>query len=50
MLSSEIKTFFKHFIKEFKKREKINFDRYTFTIEALDRKRIKQLKVTRNHE
>ena len=27
MLSSEIKTFFKHFIKEFKKREKINFDR-----------------------
>ena len=30
--------------------EKINFDRYTFTIEALDRKRIKQLKVTRNHE
>ena len=30
--------------------EKINFNRYTFTIEALDRKRIKQLKVTRNHE
>ncbi len=30
--------------------EKINFDRYTFTIEALDRKRIKQLKVTRHHE
>lgn len=30
--------------------EKINFDIYTFTIEALDRKRIKQLKVTRNHE
>ena len=30
--------------------EKINFDRYTFTIEALDRKRIKQLKVTRYHE
>ena len=27
--------------------EKINFDIYTFTIEALDRKRIKQLKVTR---
>ena len=30
--------------------EKINFDIYTFTIEAVDRKRIKQLKVTRNHE
>ena len=30
--------------------EKINFDIYTFTIEALDRKRIKQLNVTRNHE
>ena len=30
--------------------EKINFDRYTFTIEALDRKRIKQLKVTRHYE
>ena len=30
--------------------EKINFDRYVFTIEALDRKRIKQLKVTRHHE
>ncbi len=28
--------------------EKIKFDNYTFTIEALDRKRIKQLKVTRN--
>ena len=28
--------------------EKINFDRYTFTIEGLDRKRIKQLKVTRH--
>ena len=27
--------------------DKINFDIYTFTIEALDRKRIKQLKVTR---
>ena len=27
--------------------EKIKFDCYTFTIEALDRKRIKQLKVTR---
>ena len=27
--------------------EKINFAQYTFTIEALDRKRIKQLKVTR---
>lgn len=31
-----------------KKGEKINFDMYTFTIEALDRKRIKQVKVTRN--
>ena len=30
--------------------EKINFDRFTFTIEALDRKRIKQLKVTRHYE
>ena len=30
--------------------EKINFDMYTFTIEALDRKRIKQLKVTRHNE
>ena len=29
--------------------EKINFDIYTFTIEALDRKRIKQLKVTRHN-
>lgn len=28
--------------------EKINFKMYTFTIEALDRKRIKQIKVTRN--
>lgn len=28
--------------------EKINFKNYTFTIEALDRKRIKQIKVTRN--
>lgn len=28
--------------------EKIKFDNYTFTIEALDRKRIKQLKVTRS--
>ncbi|MEQ6124929.1 gliding motility-associated protein GldE [Pseudotenacibaculum sp. MALMAid0570] len=28
--------------------EKIKFDNYTFTIEALDRKRIKQLKVTRH--
>jgi CBS domain containing-hemolysin-like protein len=27
--------------------DKIKFDIYTFTIEALDRKRIKQLKVTR---
>lgn len=30
-----------------KKGEKIKFDSYVFTIEALDRKRIKQLKVTR---
>ncbi len=28
--------------------DKINFEKYTFTIEALDRKRIKQVKVTRN--
>ena len=31
-----------------KKREKINFKNYTFTIEALDKKRIKQVKATRN--
>ncbi|WP_299618644.1 gliding motility-associated protein GldE [uncultured Tenacibaculum sp.] len=31
-----------------RKGEKINFKNYTFTIEALDRKRIKQVKVTRN--
>ena len=31
-----------------KKGEKINFANYTFTIEALDRKRIKQVKVTKN--
>ena len=31
-----------------KKGEKINFKNYTFTVESLDRKRIKQLKVTRN--
>ena len=31
-----------------KKEEKINFKNYTFTIEATDRKRIKQVKVTRN--
>lgn len=31
-----------------KKREKINFKNYTFTIEALDKKRIKQIKATRN--
>lgn len=31
-----------------KVREKIKFAQYTFTIEALDRKRIKQLKVTRH--
>lgn len=29
-------------------REKINFKNYTFTIEALDKKRIKQIKATRN--
>ena len=31
-----------------KKGEKINFKNYTFTIEALDKKRIKQIKTTRN--
>ncbi|SNR17648.1 gliding motility-associated protein GldE [Tenacibaculum jejuense] len=31
-----------------RKGEKINFKNYTFTIEAIDRKRIKQVKVTRN--
>lgn len=31
-----------------KKGDKINFEIYTFTIEALDKKRIKQVKVTRN--
>jgi len=31
-----------------KKGAKINFKSYTFTIEALDKKRIKQIKVTRN--
>ena len=31
-----------------KKNEKIHFDKYTFTIEALDKKRIKQIKVTKN--
>ncbi|MCH3881106.1 MULTISPECIES: gliding motility-associated protein GldE [Tenacibaculum] len=31
-----------------KKGEKTNFANYTFTIEALDRRRIKQVKVTRN--
>jgi len=31
-----------------KKGEKINFKNYTFTIEALDKKRIKQIKATRN--
>jgi putative hemolysin len=31
-----------------KKGEKINFKNYTFTIEALDKKRIKQVKATRN--
>lgn len=32
-----------------KKGEDIRFHRYTFTIEALDRRRIKQVKVTRNN-
>ena len=32
-----------------KKNDKINFHNYTFTIEALDRRRIKQVKVTRIH-
>jgi len=32
-----------------KKGEKINVDNYTFTVEALDRKRIKQVKVTRKN-
>lgn len=31
-----------------RKGEKINFENYTFTIEGLDRKRIKQIKVSRN--
>ena len=31
-----------------KKGEKINFKNYTFTIEAIDKKRIKQIKATRN--
>lgn len=31
-----------------KKNEKIHFNKYTFTIEALDKKRIKQIKVTKN--
>ncbi len=31
-----------------KKGEKINFNKYIFVVEALDRKRIKQIKVTRN--
>jgi len=31
-----------------KRSEKINFKKYTFTIEALDNKRIKQVKTTRN--
>lgn len=31
-----------------RKGEKINFKNYTFTIEALDKKRIKQIKATRN--
>jgi gliding motility-associated protein GldE len=31
-----------------KKSEKINFKNYTFTIEALDKKRIKQVKATKN--
>ncbi|MBT3741816.1 MAG: gliding motility-associated protein GldE, partial [Polaribacter sp.] len=31
-----------------KKGEKINFKNYTFTIEALDKKRIRQVKATKN--
>ncbi|MDY0780365.1 gliding motility-associated protein GldE [Tenacibaculum sp. IB213877] len=31
-----------------KKGDKINFQKYTFTVEALDKKRIKQVKATRN--
>ncbi|MFD0993971.1 gliding motility-associated protein GldE [Tenacibaculum geojense] len=31
-----------------KKGDKINFNQYTFTIEAIDKKRIKQVKATRN--
>ncbi|WP_299156109.1 gliding motility-associated protein GldE [uncultured Tenacibaculum sp.] len=31
-----------------KKGEKINFSKYTFTIEVIDKKRIKQIKATRN--
>ena len=31
-----------------KRGEKINFNKYAFTIESLDRKRIKQVKITRN--
>lgn len=31
-----------------RKNEKINFEKYTFTIEVLDKRRIKQIKVTRN--
>jgi len=31
-----------------KKSDKINFSNYVFTVEAIDRKRIKQIKVTRN--
>ena len=32
-----------------KKDDKINFDKFSFTVEALDKKRIKQIKVTRLH-
>ena len=32
-----------------KKGEKINFHNFSFTVEALDKKRIKQVKVTRLH-
>ncbi|MGY0426585.1 MAG: transporter associated domain-containing protein, partial [Polaribacter sp.] len=31
-----------------RKEDKINFKNYTFTIEVLDKKRIKQIKATRN--
>ena len=32
------------------KNEKLSFDRYTFTVEAADKRRIKQVKVTINEQ